>query len=190
MLVSNVVLPASGKHPSRDDLFTQTNNCYFILGFVLHSGVSWFDVIIVTSDVFIASCVKTSHGGENVREKRQQNGSLLSTSSLRILHFAKLRRSLNPCGSSVPSLRIQKSSLFKSRCRVCSFVILRCDISSMTISLKSLSKSWPGSRKCLSMLMESVLFASFRCLFIRLLVPWDSTFPTYCLSLHLLQKPR
>ena len=97
--------------------------------------------------------------------------------------------SLYPCGSSVPNVLIQKSSLRSSVCRACSFVIVLSAISSIMMILKS-SNVCPGSRKCLSIAIASSLLTSFRCLFILRLACWDSSFPTYCSLLHLSQKAR
>ena len=104
--------------------------------------------------------------------------------------WGKLTRSLKPCGSRVSSFCIQKSSLLNNVVRICSFVKFLWEISSMMIIRKSRLKSCSGSMKCRSMPIESCRFASFPCLFILLLAPWDSTFPTYCPLLHLMQKPK
>ena len=102
----------------------------------------------------------------------------------------RLSLSLKPLGWRVPNFWIQKSSLFKRRFRICSFVKFFLVISSITTIRKSRLKLSPGWLKCRSMLIASGLATSFLCLLTRRLVPCDSTFPTYCSSLHLRHNPR
>ena len=102
----------------------------------------------------------------------------------------KFSFSLNPLGSKVFSLEIQKSSLWSNKLRIWSFVRFFFVTSSITIRRKSRLKLWSCWLKCWSMDKESGLGTSFLCLLARLFIPWASTFPTYCFWLHFRQKPR
>ena len=85
-----------------------------------------------------------------------------------LVYCGWLSDTLNPSGIRVLSFSIQKSSL-RSRLRVISSLVIWLEFVSCSIKVifACFSKSWPGvSKKCLSIMMESGLFASDRWLFV------------------------